>query len=135
VIDTSTNTVVSTVKVGTSPREVVISPDGSRVYVTNNGPDTVTVIDTGTNTVVKTVTVGKDPLGIGMSPDGTLVYAANRNDTVSVIDTSTNTVVATFSVDPTKPESGDHYMAVGSDGTVYVVDGFDKMLRVISATP
>jgi YVTN family beta-propeller protein len=93
----------------------------------------VSVIDTATNTVVASVVVGTDPIGVATSPDGTLVYAANSNDTVSVIDTATNTVVHTFAVDP-KPETGVHYIAVGPDGTLYVTDTKDKMLRVVTTT-
>jgi YVTN family beta-propeller protein len=133
VIDTATNTVIGTVKVGSAPRQIVIAPDGSRAYVTNDGSNNVSVIDTATNTVVATVPVGKAPVGVGMSPDGTLVYAANSNGTVSVIDTTTDTVVDTFSVGP-QPRTGDHYMAVGADGTVYVVDETGRVLRVIAVS-
>jgi hypothetical protein len=42
-------------------------------------------------------------------------------------------VVDTFSVGP-QPHTGDHYMAVGSDGTVYVVDETGRVLRVIAVS-
>jgi YVTN family beta-propeller protein len=35
VIDTATNTVIATIPVGTSPRGVAVTPDGSTVYVSN----------------------------------------------------------------------------------------------------
>ena len=38
VIDTASNTVVATVAVGSMPRGVAITPDGTRVYVTNTAP-------------------------------------------------------------------------------------------------
>jgi YVTN family beta-propeller protein len=47
VINTSNNTVVDTVTVGSGPDGVAVSPDGSRVYVTNNFGDSVSVIDAG----------------------------------------------------------------------------------------
>ena len=37
VIDTATNTVVSTIPVGTCPQGVAVNPAGTRVYVTNDG--------------------------------------------------------------------------------------------------
>jgi len=112
---------------------VGVSPDGSRVYVANRSSSTVSVIDTATNSVIGTVKVGKGPRAVVITPDGSRAYAANSNDSVSVIDTATNTVVDTFAVDP-QPEKGDHYMAVGSDGTVYVVDTKDRVLRVITVS-
>ena len=49
VIDTATNAVVATVEVGTGPRGVAFTPEGSRAYVTNYYSHTVSVIDTDTN--------------------------------------------------------------------------------------
>ena len=118
---------------GKAPRQIVLSPDGSLAYVTNDDTNNVSVIDTATNTVVATVPVGKIPVGVGISPDGSLVYAANSNGTVSVIDTTTDTVVDTISTD-SKSETGDHYLEVGPDGTIYVVYESGHVLRVITET-
>jgi YVTN family beta-propeller protein len=63
VIDTATNTVVATVPVGESPRDVGITPDGTHAYVANGFSNTVSVIDTATNTVVATVPVDSAPSG------------------------------------------------------------------------
>ena len=52
VIATATNTVVTTIPVGTAPRGIAISPDGATAYVANTGSNTVSVIATATNTVV-----------------------------------------------------------------------------------
>jgi YVTN family beta-propeller protein len=70
VIDTATNTVVATIPVGSEPIGVAVSPDGSKVYVTNSnlGPGSVSVIDTATNTVVATIPVGSEPIGVAVSP-------------------------------------------------------------------
>jgi YVTN family beta-propeller protein len=46
VIDTATNTVTTTVAVGREPRGVAVSPDSTRVYVTNSVDSTVSVIST-----------------------------------------------------------------------------------------
>jgi len=37
---------------------VAVSPDGTRVYVTNNKDNSVSVIDTATNLVTATIPVG-----------------------------------------------------------------------------
>ena len=44
VIDTRTNTVVSTVPVANEPRAIAVSPDGRLAYVTHSSP-TCSVID------------------------------------------------------------------------------------------
>ena len=86
------NFITTTINVGTNPTGVAVSPDGTKVYVTNLNDDTVSVINTKTNTVTATVPVGSNPSTIAGSPDGTKVYVTNSNDnTISVIDTSTNT--------------------------------------------
>jgi YVTN family beta-propeller protein len=73
VIDTATNTVVATVPVGSDPFAVAVTPDGTHVYVANNGSNNVSVIRTATNTVVKTIPVGNNPVGVAITPDGTKV--------------------------------------------------------------
>ena len=71
----------------------------TRVYVTNQNSDTVSVIDTATNTVVATIAVGDGPYAVAVDPAGTRAYVANLfSNNVSVIDTATNTVVATIPV-------------------------------------
>src|SRR5215470_13501306 len=66
VIDTATNAVSATIPVGLPPPQicgpicdmaVAVSPDGSKIYVTNSfsSSNTVSVIDTATNTVSATI--------------------------------------------------------------------------------
>ena len=62
------------------PFGVSVSPDGSKVYVTNCSDNTVSVINTATNTVTATITVGSAPYGVSVSPDGSKVYVANYSD-------------------------------------------------------
>ena len=65
VIDTSTNTVTSTVNVGNNPLGVAVNPAGTKVYVTNGASNTVSAIGTATNTVTATVNVGNWPFTFG----------------------------------------------------------------------
>jgi YVTN family beta-propeller protein len=69
VIATASNTVVTTVPVGTSPVGVAITPDGAFAYVTNSFSFDVSVIATASNTVVATVPVGIYPVGVAITPD------------------------------------------------------------------
>jgi YVTN family beta-propeller protein len=119
VIDTATNKVTATVDVGSGPDGVAVTPDGTKVYVTNSYYDNVSVIDTATNKVTATIPVGRYPEGVAVTPDGTKVYVTNSyDDNVSVIDTATNKVIATIPVGR-YPEG----VAVTPDGTkVYVAN-------------
>lgn len=98
----------------------------TKVYVANQGSNTVTVIDDQrvrtmtkaragstpgaeharvadpTFAVVATIPVGSNPIAVGMSADGTLAYVANLNsNNLSVIDTESDQVVATINGGPT----------------------------------
>jgi YVTN family beta-propeller protein len=67
VIDTATNSVIDTVGVGSLPRGVAVSSDGT-IYVMNTGSNTVSVIDPLTNTVVAEISgVGWE--GVFAPPD------------------------------------------------------------------
>ena len=89
---------VATIDVGLAPFGVAVTPDGSKVYVTNLN-NTVSVIATAANAVSATISVGNGPVGVAFTPDGSKAYVANQFDhTVSVIATASNSVVATVDV-------------------------------------
>lgn len=131
VIDVNTSTLVTKIPVCSDfcfSLIPAVTPNGARVYVTNNFQDTVTVIDTLTNTVIDTITVGQSPWGIAITPDGTRAYVANSSsNTISVIDTSTNTVIATIA-DTARPlgvaimPDGSRAYVSNANGSVSVVD-------------
>lgn len=87
--------VLITLPAGTSPHSVAISPDGTRVAVTNFNSDDVTLIDTVANTVVGTIGVGDNPQDVTYAPDGRHFYTADvESDTITVVDTETLEVTA-----------------------------------------
>jgi YVTN family beta-propeller protein len=69
---------------------IVLSPDGSRLYVANTTSNSVSVIDTATHSVlVDRIRVGIDPVGLAVRPDGNELWVTNHiSDSVSVIDTA-----------------------------------------------
>jgi YVTN family beta-propeller protein len=52
------NYVTARLPVGRNPREVLLSPDGRKLYVANRLDDTISVIDTRTNKVASTIDLG-----------------------------------------------------------------------------
>ena len=100
--------------------------DGGRVFVTNEGSDTVSVIDAATNQVIKTVPVGKRPRGIGISPDGSEVYVAvSGENKIVVLDPASLEIVRGFN-------SGDdpETFAVHGNGNIYISNEEDAKASV-----
>ncbi|MFZ0052785.1 MAG: YncE family protein, partial [Desulfobaccales bacterium] len=85
--------------VGKNPRRVVIMPNGSEVYVSNRGDNTVSIINTKTNKVIKQINnVGKEPEALAISKDGKRVYVGQLTG-VSVINTETKRLITTINTD------------------------------------
>jgi YVTN family beta-propeller protein len=75
-----------------------VTPNGGKVYVSNELGNSVTVYDTGTGQTT-TKPVGFAPEGIAISPDGLRVFIANKgSNTVSVMSTTGDQVVDTINV-------------------------------------
>jgi YVTN family beta-propeller protein len=82
-----------------SPLEVLLSPDGARLYVLCQESEEVRVLDAASHAVLKNIAVGRVPRGFSLSSDGARLFVANSwDDTLSVIDTKTLAVVATWPV-------------------------------------
>jgi len=82
-----------------SPLEVLLSPDGARLYVLCQGSEEIRVLDAASYAAIKSIAVGRVPRGFSLSPDGARLFVTNSwDDTLSVIDTGTLAVVATWPV-------------------------------------
>jgi len=82
-----------------SPLELLVSPDGTRLYVLCQGSNDVRVLDAASHAVVKRIAVGRVPRGFSLSPDGARLFVTNSmDDTLSVIDTATLGVTGTWPV-------------------------------------
>jgi YVTN family beta-propeller protein len=112
VVDTATLTVRAVVYTGAEvSNAIVVSPDGSQVYVAydlsfasaSSPSSDVTVISTETDQVTANVTIAPFPQasllsGLAITPDGASVYVSDEEqDKVSVISTASDTVNATIS--------------------------------------
>jgi YVTN family beta-propeller protein len=87
------SSILNTVTLGTNLWQLVVSPDGRYIYVTDRGTDQVRVIDPATLTEVNAVSVGDDPWGLDVTADGgKLVVTCEDSSEVDIIDTGTWTV-------------------------------------------
>jgi YVTN family beta-propeller protein len=130
-INSNNNSAIATVPFPNNGSTLAVTPDGTRLYVSNRDVGEVQVFDTRTNVPLVVIPVGNagENVGIAASPNGQLVYVANQfSGTVTVIDTATNHVVQTiftgaepiwitFSSDGSRA-----YVSNQVSGTVSVVD-------------
>jgi YVTN family beta-propeller protein len=133
VINTASHAVTGTIKVGERcPRELTISPDGTRAYLINLNrnfsSDTISVIDMVRHVVITTIEEEEDLMEEGkedftevaITPDGTRIYVICEV-TVIIIDTDSNQVIDTMEV------GGYLYaVAITPDGTKLYVANSDK---------
>ena len=114
---------ISTITVGSEPTGV--SSDGTHVWVTNAGWDTVSEINAADGIVERTITVGWNPEGV--SSDGTHVWVTSPSGTVSEINAATGAPEKTITV-------GGEPEGVSSDGThVWVAKYASGAVSEISA--
>jgi YVTN family beta-propeller protein len=72
VIDRQTLAVVATVPIGSNPRGMTLSADGSRLYVANSGSNFVGIIDTATNTTLPSLAVPVQPTDLAFGTNNRL---------------------------------------------------------------
>jgi len=85
--------------VGNSPRHLVLSKDGLRLFATLNGDNRVVAVNTATGRVVARTMTGSQPRSMAMSSDGLALYVVNySSNSVSVVKTSDLSVVRSFPV-------------------------------------
>jgi YVTN family beta-propeller protein len=82
-----------------SPLEVLLSPDGTRLFVLCQTSDEIRVLDAASYATIRKIAVGHVPRGFSLSPDGSRMFVTNSwDDTLSVIDTGKLEVIATWPV-------------------------------------
>lgn len=100
---------VASIPVGLDPQEVLVDETGSRIYVSNNVSNDISVIDTNLQIEVDRITVdenlpagvpiGEGPFGMALANIGgtNYLYVANfDSNNVTIIDADAGTVVAGF---------------------------------------
>lgn len=75
-IDTETLAIDQVIPVGKVPKFLAVTPDGSKVLVTNWCSFDFMVIDRASSTVVATIDIGRHPRGIAVSSDSSTAYVS-----------------------------------------------------------
>ena len=127
-VDVDRMEVTGTLKVGGSPVDVRISPDGTVFFVANQKRNGVSVIDAARFKEIAFIPTGKGAHGLYPSRDATSLYVSNRlGGTVSVVSFATRSVTATWTTGGS-PDMG----GVTTDGTQLWLSGrYDRVVYVI----
>ena len=97
--DAHADTLVASGNVVGAPALLALTPDGSKLYISQFTSSTklISVMNTATMMVEKTIPVWTMPHGIRMNTAGTRLYVANMmSDNISVIDVAGDSVVETI---------------------------------------
>jgi YVTN family beta-propeller protein len=100
-----------------SPIQLLLSPDGRRLFVACEQSGEVLVVDTRSRQVLATVAVGGEPFGLALAPGGKTLYAGCRRDNeVAVVDLAALQVQSRLRVgdDP-------HGLVLSPDGRLLMV--------------
>ena len=76
IIDAATNKVVGEIKGIEAPHGITVSPDGSRIYISEESGDTLVVVDGKTMREIKRIHLSGNPNLVDVTPDGKRIYVA-----------------------------------------------------------
>jgi len=136
IIDPAANKVVGEIKGIEASHGLAVSPDGSRIYISEEADKTLVVVDGKTLQVTKRIPLSGNPNLVDMTPDGRWLYVAialtwddlsefpqikaSASGGVDVIDTMSLQNVKTISI-----KGGIHDLNVTPDGK-YVIAGSSR---------
>ncbi len=107
VINVANHQVTGKIKVGSDPEEFAVSPDGRKIYVSNEDVKTASIVDIASAKVEHIILVGQEPEGVAVSPDGNRIYVTcETGGDILVIDAHSYKTLAHFKVPP-RPRSVD----------------------------
>jgi YVTN family beta-propeller protein len=127
-ISTETLQIDQVIKVGAVPKYVAVTPDNSKILVSNWCSYDLSVIDANTGAESSRIDIGRFPRGIAVSPDSKTAYVAIMGGTdVAVVDLTTGQVGSI-------PDVGDspRHLVLSPDGaTLYAtLNGSGKVAKI-----
>lgn len=126
VVDVATNTSVATIPLPDQGFNLLVSPDGTRLYVSTAGGH-LYVIDTGTRQIIATVTVGVSANGLALNAQTKTLYVSSiASGTITAIDLNTNTASRTYTV-----SQGAQRIALSPDATTLYIASESAGLEVL----
>lgn len=130
ILDSATHKEVGRIVMGfgSNPAEVIPSPDGKLLYVSNRGRDEIAVVDVESGKVIARIKTGVHPNFMNFTPDGRcLVVANNQDEKATVIDPSTNAVVGS----PAEGRGASGVAITDDSRYAYITSIYDDEISVI----
>jgi YVTN family beta-propeller protein len=142
VFDVEQKKLVKVIRGGSDPENFDISPDGTKIYVSNEDISAVSIIDIASG-ALKSLPVGAQPEGVKVSPDNKFVYVTSEETgEIWVMDPAAEKITGHFKVGHRPrsvafmPDAKTAYINAENDGTVVAVDTRShKVLKTISLGP
>jgi len=92
---------LTTIEVGAEPEGIMVSPDGSLVFVTSEVASMVHVVDTASRSLKANVIVGNRPRRFALTPDGKRLWVTSElAGSVSILDMGTFAVTRSIEFKP-----------------------------------
>lgn len=131
--DGKTGRVLSTIRVGRAPMGTVVPVRSNKLYVGNEGSNSVSVISIPRRSVIATIPVGARPHHMTQSPDGSRVYVAEfGTNKIGVVEVMTDSLVAEWETGP--PSERTHSPAPSRDGkTLYAINSRANRIVALDA--
>lgn len=98
VLNTSDDSLVTTLSGFSNPSAIGMTPDGSQIHVvnmSNSSSGSVSILDSSTYALISTVTGFNRPAGIAFTPDGQQAYVTNSNNAIAAGQASPYSVSVT----------------------------------------
>jgi YVTN family beta-propeller protein len=134
VINSTTNSIVGSIAVGSPPTSIAVNPTTNTIYVASYDSSTVSVIDGTTNSVMGSIAMkGASPSDVAVNPNTNTIYVAESDsNTVSIINGTTNSVMGSpIAMEDASPTS----IAVNPNtNTIYVASYDSNITSVIDGT-
>ncbi len=130
VVDVATRKTVKILPAGLDPETFDVSPDGSRLFVSNEDADSATIVDIASGKAIANIKVGKEPEGVTLAPDGKSAWITGETDhNITGIDIASAKAFANIDILGKRPrgigflpDGSRAYVTAEISSTVSVVD-------------
>ncbi|WP_423205597.1 YncE family protein [Pseudomonas kribbensis] len=99
VIDTASNSVIDRIPLSDVAAQLVVTGDGSLIFVAGHAGGTVSVLSSATHEIINTLPIGRSLIGLALNPAGPSVYVTDQTkNNLYEIDIATLEVIKTIPV-------------------------------------